>query len=66
MRSYAAKMWKNAYETRFTGAEELPDVEHIKTRELQCKGVPIPVPFFVLRSIMEMYAMREINVRRFL
>ncbi|NMA73546.1 MAG: hypothetical protein GX963_05165 [Bacteroidales bacterium] len=36
---YAAKMWKNApYETRFTGAEELPDVEHIKTRELQCKG----------------------------
>ena len=32
-------MWKkNGYETKFTGAEALPDVTHIDSRELECKG----------------------------
>ena len=36
---YAVKMWKkNGYETKFTGAEALPDVTHIDSRELECKG----------------------------
>ncbi len=36
---YAAKMWKTTpYETRFTGTDELPNVEDINTRELQCNG----------------------------
>lgn len=36
---YAHKMWKQKEkETLFTGAEKLPDVSSIDTRELQCKG----------------------------
>lgn len=36
---YAQRMWKaHPHTTAFTGTEQLPDAEHIQTKELQCKG----------------------------
>ncbi|MDH6343710.1 putative CoA-substrate-specific enzyme activase [Parabacteroides sp. PFB2-12] len=35
---YAQRRWNEEKTTSFTGHEALPDVDHIETKELQCKG----------------------------